>query len=62
MICHSLVQLSVFFKKTKNTPSIRIYFRFKTATKEMLVFFQKRLEKSLIWTKSSATWESSFKR
>ena len=50
---------SQFFKKTKFT-LININFRFKTRTKQILVIFWARLGKSLIWQKSSATWEPDF--
>ena len=59
--CERLVQINVFLKKTKFTLLKSIYFHFMTSTKQMLVFFQTRLGKILIWQKSSATWESDFK-
>ena len=49
------VQIREFFKKTKFTLLISIYFHFKTPTKQMLVFFRARLSKRLIWQKSTQT-------
>ena len=46
---HNLAQISMFFKKAKLTLLKSIYFHFKTLNKQMLVFFQTRLGKTLIW-------------
>ena len=55
-----MLQISVFFKKTKFTLLKFIYFHYKTPPKQILVFFQIILGKSLIWEKSSGMWESDF--
>ena len=57
-----LVQIRAFLKKMKKIILLKsIYFRFKTVTKRIFVFFGLSLGKSLIWQKSSSTWESDFK-
>ena len=43
---HHMVQISVFFKKTKFTALNSIYFYFKTLAKRMLVFFEKEWRKA----------------
>ena len=48
MKCHSREQINLFFKKTKFKHLKSIYFNFKTTIKQMLVFFQTKLVKSLI--------------
>ena len=59
MKCHNLVQfflkISLFFRKTKFTILKFIYFHFETLNKQMMVFFHKRLGKTLIWQKFSGT-------
>ena len=50
----------MFFKKTKFTPLKSINFHFKTPNKQILVFFQPKLEKTVILQKSSAMRESVF--
>ena len=49
---HSLVQISVFFKKTKFKPLKSINFHFKTPTKQILVIFRTKQGKSLFLQKS----------
>ena len=56
----SLVQVSVFFKKTEFSIIKSIYFHFETQTKQILVCFKKILGKSLVWQKSSATLGPDF--
>ena len=46
MKCHSLVQISLFFKKTKLTLLKSIHLHFKTPTKQMLGIFKQNWEKS----------------
>ena len=50
---HSLVQISMFFKKTNFTLSKSIYFHFKMPPKSMVVIFRTRMGRSLIWQNSS---------
>ena len=49
------------FSRKQNLVLKYINFHFKTPTKQILVIFQARLKKSLIWQKSSATWKLDFK-
>ena len=51
----SLVHIDLFFKKIKFAFIKSIYFHFKTPKKQILLFFQKKLRKNLIWRKSSGT-------
>lgn len=46
---HRLVQINVFFKKTRFTLSKSIYFHFKKQANQMLAFFQSREGNSPIW-------------
>ena len=52
---HSLVRISVFFKKAKFTLLKFIDFHSKELTKQILVFYRKMLQISVIWEKFSAT-------
>ena len=50
-----MVQINVFFRKTKFTLSESIYFCYKTPTKQIIVFLRTRPRKKLIWLKSSVS-------
>ena len=50
----SLIQISLFFKKTKFTLLESIYFRFKTPNIQNSVLFWTKLLKNLIWQRESA--------
>lgn len=51
---HSLVQISLFFKKTKFALLKSNYFHFKTPNTQKSVFFKTKPGKSLIWQRGSA--------
>ena len=53
--------INLFFNKTKFAILKFIYFPFQTLNEQMIVFFQIRLGKILIWQKFSGMWESNFK-